>query len=138
MPSLFAAAPAFVPCPSASALACRCCCRRLSSLACQRPPLPAVIVAPNATDVDGGGRTWQIVTVPPPPSPSRRCPCPSATTIIVATKPSAAVAAINLVIFGRSNFSQKAKECNLYIYIFRFGFLSIDHYREEWWCWVQG
>ncbi len=95
MPLLFAAAPALVPCPSAtspdvvvapalvprpsaSAHACRCrrcrhlsiarqhphlpsLLRRLSSLARQRPPSPAIVVAAAATD--GSGRAWQIVAV---------------------------------------------------------------------------
>jgi hypothetical protein len=95
MPSLFAAAPAlvpclsasspdvivaptFVPCPSASALACCRCCRRhlslarqrprlpsstrwLSSLACQCPPLPAVVIA--AATTDSSGRARQIIAV---------------------------------------------------------------------------
>ena len=90
MPLLFTAAPALVPClsasspdvivapalipfPSASALACRCCCRRhlslarqrpclpslshwLSSLACQRPPSPAVVVVVAATNGSGHAR----------------------------------------------------------------------------------
>ena len=60
MPSLFDAAPALVPCPSASspdvvvaptlipcpsasAHACRCCCRRHLSLAHQRPRLPSLL-----------------------------------------------------------------------------------------------
>ena len=128
MPLLFAAAPALVSCPSASspdvvialalvpcplvsALACRCHRRRLSSLARQRLPLPAVIVAassrllpvsvhprlllalppppPTAADVPG----WLLLStttlaVPPLLSPSLQHPLSSAATIIVATKPS--------------------------------------------------
>ncbi len=78
MPSLFVALPALVPCPSlsspdvvvapalipclsASALACRRCCRRHLSLARQRLPSPAVFVA--ATTTDGSGRARQINAV---------------------------------------------------------------------------
>ena len=144
-------APALVPCPSASALACRHCRRRLKSLAHQRPPSPAIVVAAAATG--GGGRARQIITV-------RRCPRRPAPALAV---PSTSVvqrrhnhcrhqavfagAASNLVLFGQRTFSHKeesfrskskAKECNLYVYIFRFRFLSIDHYREERWDQVQG
>jgi len=88
---------------------------RLSSLARQRPPSPAIIVvtAPAAP----------VLVVLPPPSPSRQPPSSSAATIIVATKPSLpAAAAANHVLFGQSTFScteeldtnkSNAKECNL-------------------------
>ena len=60
MPSLFAAAPALVPCPSASPRL-PSPSRRLLSFAHQRPLLPAIVVATAATD--GGGRARQIVAV---------------------------------------------------------------------------
>jgi hypothetical protein len=67
---------ALVPCPLASALACRRRRRLLSSLARQRPHSPAVVVAVAA------------LAVRPPPSPSRQPLSSSAATIIVATEPS--------------------------------------------------
>ena len=69
--------PALVPCQSASpclpSLS-----RRLSSLARQHPPLPAVVIADDAP----------ALAVPPPPSPCCQPPLSSAATIIIATKPS--------------------------------------------------
>jgi len=59
MPPLFAAVPALDPCPSAPHLVSTLS-RRLSSLARQHPPSPAVSVAAAATDGEGGGeRAWQ-------------------------------------------------------------------------------
>jgi hypothetical protein len=43
----------------------------LSSLARQRPPLPAVVIAAAATD--GGGCARQIIAVPPPRGLSLFC-----------------------------------------------------------------
>jgi len=63
MPSLFAAVPALDPCPSAPHLVLSSS-RRLSSLARQRPPLPAVSVAAAATDGEGGGeRARQMLSL---------------------------------------------------------------------------
>ena len=69
----FAAAPALVPCPSASPRLLPPS-RRLSSLACQCPPSPAVVSAAAATDV--GGHARQIVAV-------RCCPLRPAAALAV-------------------------------------------------------
>jgi hypothetical protein len=64
---------ALVPCPSASALACHRRCRRFSSLARQRPPLPAVVIATGSRPLPVSVRPC-LTSLPPPVL----VPCPSA------------------------------------------------------------
>ena len=106
MPLLFAAAPALVPCPSASPRL-PSSSRRLSSLASQCPPSSAITVATAATD--GDGHAQQIDAV-------RRRPCRPAAALTLAFPSTsvvqrchnychhqalfAATAAANLVLFG--------------------------------------
>ena len=92
--------PALVPCQSASALACLRHHRHwLSSLACQRPPSPAIVVAATAPAAAillpplpavVVAAAAPAATVPLLPSPSRQPLLSSTATIIDATKPSSA------------------------------------------------
>jgi hypothetical protein len=111
--------PAIVPYPSASPrlplLS-----RRLSSLALQRPPSPAVVVVAAAAN-DGGGRAHPhclaAALAIPSTSVVQRCHNHCRHQAVFAT-----TATTNLVLFGRSTFSHteesvtsksKAKQCNL-------------------------
>jgi hypothetical protein len=102
---------------------------RLSSLARQRPPSPAVVVAAAATG--GSGHARQIVTVcPRPRRPVAVAALAIPSTSVVQCRHNhchpqavfATAAATNFLLFGRSTFSyteelvtskSKAKECNL-------------------------
>ena len=65
---------------------------------------------------------------------------PAHVGFIISKKPNSTSPTVILIFSMAALFwlQPTVDESHVYIYIFRFRFLSIDHYREKQWCRVQG